>query len=147
MAESLDDLKVAYENLRQKQGKFAGGNKFLPDVDGFDGEKHKVMKALQERLDQPSTTVNTLFKYMGEPDKRQTVRPGKLSKACEPLASEIQTMPGPAIPGGGASSTASADNGPIYFIYQWRGCHDYLWFEMNSKTSKVIKSGWHMDLE
>lgn len=41
--------------------------------------------------------------------------------------------------------TGATNTGPqvMYFIYKWRGNHDYLWFKVNAVNEEVIESSWY----
>lgn len=45
----------------------------------------------------------------------------------------------------GSTDPKSAQNQPqvLYFIYKWRGNHDYLWFKVDSVKEQVIQSSWY----
>ncbi|KAG0315464.1 hypothetical protein BG000_005196 [Podila horticola] len=31
----------------------------------------------------------------------------------------------------------------MYFIYKWRGNHDYLWFKVDAIQEQVVQSSWY----
>ncbi|RKP28201.1 hypothetical protein SYNPS1DRAFT_11607 [Syncephalis pseudoplumigaleata] len=135
MARTLEELGAKFRELRQKQGHFAGGE-HSSDVDNYDGEMHRVMQELQKELGKPGTPATRIMEYMGMPDEKQTTRPEGAP------ATEVQMMPGPVVPEGAGSTTAT-HGPPLYLLYKWRGWRDYLWFEVDSEREVVIQSDWY----
>ncbi|KAG0232519.1 hypothetical protein BGW42_008139 [Actinomortierella wolfii] len=107
---------VQYQEIRQVKGHWDGAE-FNPDVDAYDGKKHKLMKTLGEFFGKRGTRVSEITQVMGRPDETKTKLPH--------LA--------------GAKGH--------YLIYKWRGNHDYLWFNINSARRQVIESDWYYAYE
>jgi len=100
-----------------------------------------------------------ILSTMGQPDEiKQTMDE----------AFQASMMPGPVIGGTGAaalsytsnatgaglgdvnttmmpsgSSNAKAAPQVMYFIYKWRGNHDYLWFKIDALKEEVLESSWY----
>lgn len=84
-------------------------------------------------------------------------------------AFEASLMPGPVIGGPGAAAVVNATGAGLdevsttmmptgatgsqgqpqvmYFIYKWRGNHDYLWFKVDAAKEEVIESSWYHAFE
>lgn len=70
---------------------------------------------------------------MGQPDEiKQTMDE----------AFQATLMPGPVI-GSVTIDQTSASGKEMYFIYKWRGNHDYLWFKIDADKEQVLESGWY----
>ncbi|KAJ3186101.1 hypothetical protein HK101_009747 [Irineochytrium annulatum] len=126
----MSTLGQTLQSLRQKKGHFEGGEEFIKDVDGFNGEKHRTMKELQKLLGVPGTPAQNVMQVMGKPD--EVTRQG--------AEGFPELMPGPTVPAG--AGTTDAGDG-LYLIYFWRGRHDYLYF-LTDASEKVTKCDWYM---
>lgn len=149
---SLQDLSHTFRTLRSAPSHFedaeAAAAHDTAAVDTFNGEKHKVMNALQEALmkEKPLPT-DKLVAVLGMPDHITT--DAKVTKGDVSGAGGLNFMPGPAIPSadGSAASTTAQKEEDQFFVYKWRGYHDYLWFRVQGGTGDVIDSGWYKALE
>ncbi|ORZ26716.1 hypothetical protein BCR41DRAFT_318784 [Lobosporangium transversale] len=123
-------LGQSLQNLRNIKGHWDGGES-NPAVDNFNGEKHQTLMKLGEYFGKPGTPAADILTTMGQPDEiRQSMDE----------AFHASLMPGPVV-GGTGGPTASAN--VMYFIYKWRGNHDYLWFKVDATTEKVLESSWY----
>ncbi|KAG9320803.1 hypothetical protein KVV02_004646 [Mortierella alpina] len=144
------------QSLRQVKGHWDGGDSD-PRVDNFNGEKHQALQKLGEYFGQPGTPAAHILSTMGQPDEvKQTMDE----------AFQASLMPGPVIGGPGAAAlranatgagldevsttmmptgATGAHGGPqvMYFVYKWRGNHDYLWFKIDATTEQVLESSWY----
>ncbi|KAG0255197.1 hypothetical protein BG011_005287 [Mortierella polycephala] len=149
-------LGESFQNLRNVKGHWDGSEP-NPAVDNFNGEKHTLLKQLGEYFGKPGTPAQDILVTMGPPDDvKQTMDE----------AFQASLMPGPMVGGTGApgympnvtgaglgdvsttmmptgSTNTSADPQVMYFIYKWRGNHDYLWFKMDALKEQVIESSWY----
>lgn len=96
---------------------------------------------------------------MGEPDE---------IKPSLDESGQASLMPGHLVGGGGGGVNAAGAHGHthlatgsglgdfsttmmpshepaqvMYFIYKWRGNHDYLWFKVDALREEVIQSSWY----
>ncbi|KXS13240.1 hypothetical protein M427DRAFT_100719 [Gonapodya prolifera JEL478] len=144
-AQELQALGQEYSSLRTVVGHWKGGE-FNTDVDAFKGKKHETMNKLHTMLGKPGTPASLVIQAMGKPDEVSPTLPG-IHAASGGAGAPL--MPGPVVHGAeGPAPGAFASGGSTYFlVYEWRAKHDYLWFEVDSTTEKVIKSDWYMALE
>ncbi|KAG0054835.1 hypothetical protein BGZ83_010287 [Gryganskiella cystojenkinii] len=153
-------LGQSLQNLRQVKGHWDGHDQD-PRVDNFNGEKHQVLQKLGEYFGKPGTPAADILSTMGQPDEIKQV----LDEAFQ-----SSLMPGPVVGGTGAAALSFSNNSTgaglgdvsttmmpsgstdpnnsgapqvMYFIYKWRGNHDYLWFEIDAIKEQVIKSSWY----
>ncbi|GJJ71392.1 hypothetical protein EMPS_03742 [Entomortierella parvispora] len=149
-------LGQSLQNLRQIKGHWDGGDQ-NPAVDNFNGEKHQVLQKLGEYFGKPGVPAANILSTMGQPDEiKQTMDE----------AFQTSLMPGPVVGGTGAAAlsyganstgaglgdvsttmmpSGSSNAGPqvMYFIYKWRGNHDYLWFKIDAEKEEVLESSWY----
>ncbi|KAF9897730.1 hypothetical protein BX616_005078 [Lobosporangium transversale] len=148
-------LGQSLQNLRNIKGHWDGGES-NPAVDNFNGEKHQTLMKLGEYFGKPGTPAADILTTMGQPDEiRQSMDE----------AFHASLMPGPVVGGTGgptasanvtgaglgdvnttmmpSGSNADSDAQVMYFIYKWRGNHDYLWFKVDATTEKVLESSWY----
>lgn len=136
---STQDLGNLYQQLRSVPGHLqVNTGAFNSDVDGFNGKKHLIMKALQQKLGAPGAASQNIVSVMGQPDE--------ITLSLDPnnKLGDITLMPGPimVVPVGAESEAES-----FYMIYYWRGRHDYLWFKVDTVSQAVKESNWYMALE
>ncbi|KAF9965735.1 hypothetical protein BGZ70_004214 [Mortierella alpina] len=146
------------QSLRQVKGHWDGGDSD-PRVDNFNGEKHQTLQQLGEYFGKPGTPAANILTTMGQPDDiKQTLDE----------EARFAMMPGPVVGGPGAPAlsanatgagldevsttmmpTGASNAAPqvMYFIYKWRGNHDYLWFKIDAAKEQVIESQWYHALE
>ena len=120
---------LEYRNLRAVHGHFAGGP-WTPDVDAWQGRKHKLMLCLAEHAVKASSPGAALRESMGQPDETVPCP----SAACMRLLPNVKWRTAP---------PASAPAG--LWVYHWRGRHDRLVFAMASGA--VQADGWLHDHE
>ncbi|WP_137938558.1 hypothetical protein [Chitinivorax sp. B] len=118
--QSIAQTAADFRQLRTVQGHFSGGN-WIPDVDQWQGRKHRAMQTLagyvlQKRLDTTQTR-----QLMGKPD--DTIQ------ADHPRYPEIRDH----------TEWQGAPAGQ-YWLYQWRGGHDQLVIAI--KRGRVTATGW-----
>lgn len=116
-------MREQFRALRKIKGHFDGGD-FNADVDNFNGAKHQVMKQLLgtflSNAQQP-TSAKDLITIMGKPDARKLPKGVKINAAIPKIAGN-------------------------FWVYKWRGMHDFVWTYMaNDKT--VVAKGWYFALE
>ncbi|KAF8940646.1 hypothetical protein EDD21DRAFT_375957 [Dissophora ornata] len=147
-------LGQSLQNLRTIKGHWDGGSA-NPAVDNFNGDKHQALQKLGEYFGKPGTPAANILATMGEPDEM---------KQTMDQAFHASFMPGPVVGGitgnideenatgaglGDVSTTmmptGSSNTGPqvMYFIYKWRGNHDYLWFKIDAIKEQVLESSWY----
>ncbi|KAJ3337126.1 hypothetical protein HDU93_001552 [Gonapodya sp. JEL0774] len=144
--QELQALGQEFSTLRTVHGHWKGGE-FNADVDGFQGKKHETMKKLHSMLGTPGTAASLITQAMGKPDDVTPTLPGIHISGT---GAAVPTMPGPVMHGSagpGPGAFGSASGAHFYMIYEWRAKHDYLWFEIDPTTEKVVKSDWYMALE
>ncbi|KAI8621357.1 hypothetical protein BC830DRAFT_1052506, partial [Chytriomyces sp. MP71] len=126
------NLGSEFQALRSIKGHFSGGEAFVPDVDGFNGKKHKTLDALLKALGAPNTPLPSIVTALGVPDE------------VAAADGSISNMPGPALSGAPLTGSVSQldDAKPFYAIYYWRQRHDYVWFLFGT-GGLVQKSGWY----
>ncbi|KAG0234398.1 hypothetical protein B0O80DRAFT_485336 [Mortierella sp. GBAus27b] len=125
-------LGQSYQALRVQKGHW-DGEESNPPIDNFNGEKHQTMQKLGEYFGKPGTPAANILENMGQPDEvKQTMDE----------AFHASLMPGPVI-GEGVATETKADQQAIYFVYKWRGNHDYLWFKIDPSKEEVIESAWY----
>ncbi|KAI9321630.1 hypothetical protein BX666DRAFT_1850902 [Dichotomocladium elegans] len=134
--ESVIALGEKFQQLRKLAGKYSGGE-YNEAVDAPDGEKFKVMKALEGQLGHPGTPAADILSRLGKPDE---LTPSLQGNAGIPI------MPGPALDAAGVT-TQQSQQPPYYFVYYWRQKHDYLYFKIDSVKETVIGAGWHLTKE
>ena len=120
---------LEFRALRAVHGHFAGGP-WTPDVDAWQGRKHKLMLCLAEHVAKAPTGSAALRELMGPPDETVPCP----SAACMKLLPGIQWQ--------GAAPTSSPAG---LWIYHWRGRHDRLVFSL--ATGVVQANGWLHDHE
>ncbi|KAF9114415.1 hypothetical protein BGX27_010886 [Mortierella sp. AM989] len=144
-------LGQSFQELRAVKGHWDGGESNSA-VDNFNGEKHQTLKKLGEYFGKAGTPAADILATMGQPDEiKQTMDE----------AFQASLMPGPVLGGTGANDSANATGaglgdfsttmmpsttaGPeaMYFIYKWRGNHDYLWFKIDAVKEQVLESSWY----
>ncbi|KAL1916249.1 uncharacterized protein VTP21DRAFT_5866 [Calcarisporiella thermophila] len=135
--QELKTQGLELQSLRQKKGHYQGAT-FDQEIDGFQGRKHRLMVALGEALGKPGTPAQKVIETMGKPDQLTP-------SLDEQAAPTVAVMPGPVVPSG--TSTQSTEPNFYYLVYEWRGKHDYLWFQVDSKTENVLSSGWYNAFE
>jgi hypothetical protein len=124
---SLQALSNDFKALKTIKGHWQGGE-YHPDVDAFQGKKHQTMDQLLKHLG--SESPNKIVETMGEPDEIQT--------------RNVVLMPGPYI---SEVPSSEGEEGGFRMIYHWRGKHDYIYFDVDAETQKVVQSGWYNALE
>ncbi|KAF9353897.1 hypothetical protein BGX26_008346 [Mortierella sp. AD094] len=146
-------LGQSFQNLRKIKGHWDGGDS-NPAVDNFNGEKHQTLQKLGEYFGKAGTPAADILVTMGEPDEiKQTMDE----------AFQASLMPGPVLGGAGANVSANATGAGLgdfsttmmpsgssnaepqvmYFVYKWRGNHDYLWFKIDAVKEQVLESSWY----
>ena len=113
----------AFMQLKHTKGHWQNGN-YNDMVDSFQGPKHRAMMYLGRFLGQPGTDLLLLIELMGEPDR---------------VDNDVPIMPGAFL-----GPTFGQEGLPehIRLHYYWRGPLDYLWFDIDTRTRKVMKHGW-----
>ncbi|KAF9974315.1 hypothetical protein BGZ73_002271 [Actinomortierella ambigua] len=149
----IQSLGVSFQELRKQKGHWDGGD-HNPDLDNFNGKKHEYLKKLGDHFGKVGTPATEIFKAMGQPDE---------VKMSMDEAFSASLMPGHMVSGGDPkSSAAGAGAGRsgelnttvmpeghdqpqqvMYFVYKWRGNHDYLWFKVDAVTETVLESSWY----
>ncbi|RUS19840.1 hypothetical protein BC937DRAFT_86819 [Endogone sp. FLAS-F59071] len=143
--ENISVLSEKFSSLRALKGHYNGGE-FNKDIDGPQGEKHQVMKALGDQLGLPNTPASEILQRLGNPDDLTLMPPGDYPPT-------VAMMPGPVLPTAeqGAMNPAlqqqQSQPQPYYLVYYWRGKHDYLYFKIDPVKETVITSGWYGALE
>jgi hypothetical protein len=117
----IAQLAEAYRALREIQGHFDGGEP-NPVVDQWQGEKHRVMQELGERLGTGEYGRSELVALLGLPD--HIVAEG------DSLYQNIESLP---------SFQTFADS-EAFLIYEWRSTHDFLFFSV--QDGQVEGSDW-----
>lgn len=112
---------TAFRALRQTRGHFAGET-WNPDVDAWNGRKHRVMNALAEALGDGTHTANEVVALLGPPD--------------EVLGPDSHYW---------QHDRAIPSNASRLLAYHWRGRHDFLYFICVG--NRVIAARWFMALE
>ena len=113
---SLDELGRSFRRLRSLPGHF-GGSTPNEAVDNWNGAKHQVMQQLAELLGDGRHRRGQVTTVMGEPDA--TSRPGDERHLSFSLPPDHTVL-----------------------IYDWRGEHDFLYFEL--VDDQVVSSRWWM---
>ncbi|KAI1308386.1 hypothetical protein EDD11_004315 [Mortierella claussenii] len=149
-------LGQSLQNLRTIKGHWDGGEP-NPAVDNFNGDKHQALEKLGKYFGKAGTPASDILNTMGRPDE---------TKQSMDEAFHASLMPGPIVGGTGGqvqnanatgaglgdvgttmmpSGSNNTNTGPqvMYFIYKWRGNHDYLWFKVDATTEKVLESDWY----
>ncbi|KAF9580888.1 hypothetical protein BGW38_002283 [Lunasporangiospora selenospora] len=145
-------LGNSFRALHAQKGHWDGADP-NPATDNFDGDKHQVMQKLGEHFGKRGTPAKDILSTMGKPDDvRASLDSDENFQAA--------MMPGPVLGGGGSHQenlatgaglgdvgttmmpNSAAEQG-MYFIYKWRGNHDYLWFKIDAIDEKVIESSWY----
>ena len=119
--EDLVLLTEEFRALRPIAGQFSGGQ-WDDEVDQWQGKKHRVMLALEERLGDGSYGRSQLTTLLGPADFIVT--------GGDALFEQIQSLPE-------YETFAPSDE---FLIYEWRGTHDFLFFA--SQQDRIIASGW-----
>ncbi|KAF9427790.1 hypothetical protein BGZ94_004145 [Podila epigama] len=161
VSSEFQSLGQSFQNLRKTKGHWDGGESNAA-TDNFNGEKHQLMQKLGEYFGKAGTPAADVLGTMGQPDEiKQSLDEGV----------QASFMPGPVLGGGAAGSLHASGQDPtvaplatgaglgdfsttmmpsssgppqvMYFIYKWRGNHDYLWFQVDANTEKVIQSSWY----
>ncbi|KAG0306898.1 hypothetical protein BGZ98_001492 [Dissophora globulifera] len=151
-------LGQSFQSLRNIKGHWDGGDS-NPAVDNFNGEKHQTLQKLGEYFGRRGTSASAILQAMGQPDE---------VKQSMDEAFHASLMPGPMLGGTGANAaianatgaglgdmsttmmpttTKDAGSQVMYFIYKWRGNHDYLWFKIDALNETVIESSWYHAME
>lgn len=93
------------------------------------------MTNLGNYLGIPGTSMKTVIDIMGEPDAIITPdsTPANLM------------MPGPVLLSK-PTNILEAKTEYLQIRYNWRGNFSYLWFNIDSLSETVLKSGWYMEL-
>jgi hypothetical protein len=117
----IAQLAEAYRALREIEGHFDGGEP-NPVVDQWQGEKHRVMHELGERLRTGEYGRSELVALLGPPDHTVT--------EADPLHTNIASLPD-------YQTSAAGDE---FLIYEWRGTHDFLFFVVQNE--QVENAGW-----
>jgi hypothetical protein len=115
----LIQLATEYRKLRPTPGHFGGGD-WSDAVDQWQGRKHKLMLALAARLSEVNANRDQLVELLGAPDHVVTE-----DDDLWPLIT---------------SEAGESGNSDTYFVYEWRGSHDFLYFISHDGT--VTGSGW-----
>ncbi|KAF9436883.1 hypothetical protein BGZ76_002684 [Entomortierella beljakovae] len=147
-------LGASFQNLRTVKGHWDGAD-HNPAVDSFNGEKHTTLQKLGEYFGQAGTPAANVLATMGEPDEIK----GSLDEAAQASLMPGLMVGGTGVTGGndnavvtgqglGDVSTTMMPSGAaapqtMYFVYKWRGNHDYLWFKVDADTEKVVESSWY----
>lgn len=116
-------LQRRWRVLRARRGHFEGG-RWRDEVDRWDGEKHRTMKALAACALAGRADADQLRRSLGPPD--ETLEPSNASRG--PLQPGI-TWIDPNAPTGGS-----------WWVYRWRGRHDLLLLAFDS--GRVANTGW-----
>lgn len=146
--EHLSALSSLWGTLRTQPSHFSiGGGDYDSNLDGFKGQKFAILKELGAVLSVPSTPAVRVLEFLGQPDTMTRASPenGLLSTSEHPVS--IETMPGPVV--GQGSDALSASQESMYWVYYWRGPHDFLWFKIGGVPDKevVLDSGFYHALE
>ncbi|KAK3827800.1 MAG: hypothetical protein J3Q66DRAFT_275004 [Benniella sp.] len=132
VSEEYVSLGASLQELRQQKGHWDGGEP-NPAIDNFNGEKHQALQKLGEYFGKPGTPAAKILQTMGEPDE---------IKQSMDEAFQASLMPGPVI-SNATTTTQDAGSQIMYFVYKWRGNHDYLWFKIDAQKEEVIESSWY----
>ncbi|GJJ76033.1 hypothetical protein EMPS_08392 [Entomortierella parvispora] len=109
----------SYRDLRNIKGHWGGGEPD-EDVDNYNGKKHLAMQQLAQYFGKPGTKLADIQSAMGEPD----VTRKDLIEANQPSSVSFE-----------------------YYVYQWRGNHDFVWFRIDNAKNIVLKSAWYFAYE
>lgn len=119
---SLMQLNTEYKKIRKVRGHFNGGV-WNNEVDQWLGHKHQLMLQFSKYFGRGGHQVSEVIRYMGSPDN--IIEPGS------PMPQQFNRLP---------QYTGVDLNDSRFLIYQWRGDHDFLFFEI--KNEVVIASSW-----
>ncbi|KAG0055535.1 hypothetical protein BGZ83_008280 [Gryganskiella cystojenkinii] len=112
------DVGKSYQVLRKTKGHWDGGD-YNDDVDSFNGAKHLAMQKLADYF-KSGSQVSDVISAMGKPDEERQ----QLVEAAQPSGQSFR-----------------------YYVYKWRGNHDFLWFRVDAAKGKVTKSAWYYAYE
>ncbi|KAF9362471.1 hypothetical protein BGX34_006127 [Mortierella sp. NVP85] len=132
VSEEYVSLGASLQELRKQKGHWDGAES-NPATDNFNGEKHQALQKLGEYFGKPGTPAANILETMGEPDD---------IRHSMDEAFQASLMPGPVM-SGSVGATQDAGSQEMYFVYKWRGNHDYLWFKIDAQKEVVIESGWY----
>ncbi|KAF9996689.1 hypothetical protein BGZ65_007726 [Modicella reniformis] len=130
-------LGQSLQELRKRKGHWDGGE-HDPALDNFNGQKHETLQKLGEYFGKPGTSAASIIDTMGQPDEM---------KQSMDEAFQASLMPGPAIGGLGGPAANPSSQEVMYFVYKWRGNHDYLWFKIDAEKEEVLESSWYSALD
>ncbi|MDX6694519.1 MAG: hypothetical protein QOF02_2122 [Blastocatellia bacterium] len=116
-----------YQELRERRSRLAAGG-FDEDLNAYDGKLHRVLVALGERFGRPSNTKQNIQACLGQPDAIRSE--DRMSRFLGIYQNERRKA--------GKNPLAKRDR--EYFIYFWRGWHDFIFFI--SEDNRIIDSGW-----
>lgn len=123
----LNTAATEYVALRGMQGQFSGGV-WTPEIDEWDGPKHRAMQVIGETLMARPYDRATILRLLGEPDERLW--------PADPLYDSL--LAATASDAGAAELIEPAE----ILIYHWRGNHDYLYLLMDGETLLQV-NWWH----
>ena len=118
----IEDIAAEFRNLRTVKGHFQGST-WNDDVDKWMGRKHQLMIQLGSRLGADEYNKAQVIQLLGPPDL--TAHEGD---DTFDLVNNLSDFEKPT-------------TGPYeFFIYYWRGTHDFLYFTSQGET--IVNSGW-----
>lgn len=139
-AMQTEQLGAEYQSLKHASSHFTEGGQWNDLVDPSDSRKFQLMDELRVRVGKPGTKVDQLLNAMGDADQ--------ITRDLNNPFQAPSFMPGPVIPGDNSTTVLSTEQpDKMYFVYYWRGQHDYLWFQMDETTEEIADCQWHNDLE
>jgi hypothetical protein len=126
-ARSVSDLAREYRELRAKRRQLPPGVR-LKELDDSGGRLEQTLSALGEALGRPPHTSKEIVKSLGAPDAIRNDREmtrflGIYERERRKSASELKPR-----------------HDRKYFIYFWRGWHDFLFFI--SEGGVIVDHGW-----
>ncbi|MAM88294.1 hypothetical protein [Allohahella sp. A8] len=117
-----------FRELRTTPGHFDGAG-WRPEVDAYDGKKHKLMQKLAKDAIERELSVDCLLRLLGKADEQMAGG----SAGGTALLSQVEWQTGQATQAG------------ELLIYNWRGRHDRLVFL--AIDDKLLASGWALAYE
>lgn len=120
-------LAAQYRELRERRRHVRQGT-FDRDLNGYDGQLHRVLLSLGVELGHPPFTKETIVRCLGEPD---AVRSGKRMRNFLGIYENRLKKAGRAL---------EERSDREYLIYFWRGWHDFIFFI--SEGGVVVDHGW-----
>lgn len=122
------DLAPEYQALQQQRGHFDGAD-WNPEIDRFDGRKHRLMRRLAAALAQTPPTLDELTAALGPPDARWRAGAGSPQGPLQsPLPAELRPRAGDTL-----------------LWYRWRGNRDGL--VLLIREQRLAQIAWSHALE